>query len=138
MHVTAAMRMMPRPGRPCYGIFGVAALVVCFFHISGASKTPVVGDVYSNAEMAAHLPQPTASGTGALSIQSATAATSGPTCNGDSQCQALCPTADFTKAQPALTAAAVQQQVWGIPPHVLIDNKGPLRGAARFLCNEET
>ncbi|BDA51147.1 hypothetical protein COCOBI_18-0220 [Coccomyxa sp. Obi] len=72
---------------------------------------PVIGDVYMIAGSTGPLTQPAASGKDTLSIQSATAATPGPVCEGPPQCQALCPTVDFTKAQPALTAAAVQQQL---------------------------
>lgn len=102
---------MPRPGRLSHSIFYVGVLVLLLLNLTEGLQPPVVGEVYSNAEMSGLLVQPTASGTGALSIQSATAATSGPTCNGDVECQALCPVTDFTQAQPALPAAAVQQQV---------------------------
>ena len=102
---------MPRPGRLSHSILYVGVLVLLLLKFTEGLQSPVVGEVYSNAEMSGLLVQPTASGTGALSIQSATAATSGPTCNGDVECQALCPVTDFTQAQPALPAAAVQQQV---------------------------
>jgi len=93
--------------------YSITVLLVAsiLIYASAASQAPLLGEVYSKADKAVSLTQPAASGTGAFSIQSATAATAGPTCSGDAQCQALCPAEDFTKAQPTLTAEAVQQQV---------------------------
>lgn len=116
MHGLAEMGKLSSPGsfscRYSTIVLLVASMISCS---SAAYQAPFLGEVYSKADKAVPLTQPAASGTGALSIQSATTATAGPTCSGDAQCQALCPADDFTKAQPALTAEAVQQQVGQSP-----------------------
>lgn len=111
MHVPVDLRRGLRPGRP--GLFCIIAILGYISASKADIHPPVIGDVYNNiyAGSTGVLTQPAASGKDTVSIQSATAATPGPICKGDSQCQALCPAVDFTKAQPALTAAAVQQQV---------------------------
>lgn len=85
----------------------ICMLILCVR--SAPRKDTVICDIYELAAMADGQGQ--AQGKGALTIQSATAASQAPSCSTDAECLALCPSRTITQAQPKLTATAVEQQV---------------------------
>ena len=74
-----------------------------------AQQAPALGPTYHYGKILGAIQAVAATGT--LRIQSVSSTTQAPVCNSDASCQALCPTDDITAQQPALSDAAVAQQV---------------------------
>ena len=90
-----------------------AALVIVEAHTAGVA--PDIASPYEyGGTSASHRPY---ASTGLLRIQSTSGGSSSPVCSDDASCQALCPIADITAAQPSLSDAQVQQQVFGLLTH---------------------
>ena len=77
-----------------------------------ADVAPDISSPYKYGRPSA--PQKPHLSSGSLRIQSTSGGSPSPVCSDDASCQALCPTADITAAQPSLSDAQVQQQVLDI------------------------
>lgn len=75
-------------------------------------KAPTIGPTYYHGTLKA--PSAPVLDIGTVRIQSTSTASQAPNCNSDVSCQVLCPTDDIPAQQPALSTAAVQQQVTAI------------------------
>jgi hypothetical protein len=74
-----------------------------------AQQVPALGPTYHHGKSSGGIQAVSATET--LRIQSVSSTAQAPVCDSDASCQALCPTDDITTQQPALSDAAVAQQV---------------------------